>query len=45
MFGQNFNIFNDYDNRAKLRQKQKAEMDALLENESTTLADIFSIEN
>lgn len=45
LFGSKMNIFNDFDNRAKQRQKQKAEIDALLESETTTVGDLFSMEN
>ena len=39
------NYGGDFDNRLKQRQKQKAEVEALLENESTTLGEIFSMED
>ena len=44
-FGSGMNIFNDFDNRAKQRQKQKAEIDALLESDTTTVGDLFSMDN
>ena len=33
-----FGYFGDFDSRAKQRQKLKQEVDALLENENTTVA-------
>ena len=38
-------FFNDFDNRAKQRQKLKAEIDELLEDDSTTLSQLFSLES
>jgi len=38
-------FFNDFDNRAKQRQKLKAEIDELLEDQSTTLSQIFSLQS
>ena len=40
-----FGYFGDFDTRAKQRQKLKQEVDALLESETTTVAEIFSLEN
>jgi hypothetical protein len=40
-----FGYFGDFDSRAKQRQKLKQEIDTLLENESTTIADVFSLES
>ena len=45
MFSQsNFhNFFGDMDNRAKQRNKMKAEIDTLLEDEATGVSDLFEL--
>jgi predicted Zn-ribbon and HTH transcriptional regulator len=38
-------MFGDFGDSAKQRDKMKEEIDELLENENTTLADIFSLKS